>query len=268
MSYLFFNSYLNDRKQYVFFEGIKSDFSNVTTGVPQGSILGPLLFIIYINDLTYVSDLFKTIMYADDTTLYSTIDIFGNRNICNDNINSELVKFTDWLKLNKLSLNTQKSKFMLFHMPQKKIFIRNICLDNNSVEVTNSFNFLGIILDKHLNWNSHINKISGKILNVIGIMSKLKYFVPVRILKIVYNSLILPHLNYGLKCWGYKLQKISKLQKKAIRIVACKNYTAHTDPIFKQLHIMKVSDIFIVQHLSFYYDLIDFLHVSLQFIVS
>ena len=88
-------------------------------------------------------------------------------------------------------------------------------------------------------------------------MSKLKYFVPVKILKIVYNSLILPHLNYGLKCWGYKLQKISKLQKKAIRIVACKNYTAHTDPIFKQLHIMKVSDIFIVQHLSFYYDLIN-----------
>ena len=112
-------NYSRGRTQYVAYDKATPDIYPITTGVPQGSILGPLLFIIYINDICNASKLFKKIIYADDTTLYSTIDVFGT--FTTKEINLEITKITDWLKLNKLSINTKKSKFMVFHMPQKQV---------------------------------------------------------------------------------------------------------------------------------------------------
>ena len=170
----------------------------IKTGVPQGSILGPLLFIIYINDIPNASNLFKTIIYADDTTLYSTLDVFGNPKNTTKNLNLEIIKITDWLKLNKLSLNIKKSKFMLFRMPHKRIIIPDLLIGNIKVECIDVFNCLGITIHKHLKWDAHINKISTKISNILGIMYRIRYFVPAKILLTIYNALILPHLNYGL----------------------------------------------------------------------
>ena len=120
----------------------------ISTGVPQGSILGPLLFIIYIIDLCNASKLFKMIIYADDTTLYSTLDVFGNN--ISKNLNLKLTKVADWLKLNKLSINIKKSKFMVFHMPQKQVNIPNIEIENIKIEFADKFNFLGLTIHKHL----------------------------------------------------------------------------------------------------------------------
>ena len=116
-----FQSYLSNRRQYVQFGNNKSDTTEITTGVPQGSILGPQLFIIYINDIIKFSTLFHTIIYADDTTL---VGKFRDFELCNghslsENINYEITKLTDWLNVNKLSLNTKKTKLMIFHTPQK-----------------------------------------------------------------------------------------------------------------------------------------------------
>ena len=169
--------------------------------MPQGSILGPLLFIIYINDLCNASKLFKMIIYADDTTLYSTLDVFGN--YISKNLNLELTKVADWLKLNKLSINIKKSKFMVFHMPQKQVNIPNIEIENIKIEFADEFIFLWLTIHKHLKWDSHINKIASKILNIIGIMYRLKHMVPSEILLTIYNGLIKPHILYGLKCWGF-----------------------------------------------------------------
>ena len=117
-----FSSYLNNRKQYTEINNIKSNMLPITTGIPQGSILGPLLFIIYINDFAQASKMFNFIIYADDTTLSSTLNTF-NDNIHNDNletlINDELSKL--WLKINKLSLNIAKSKYVTFQKANKNV---------------------------------------------------------------------------------------------------------------------------------------------------
>ena len=120
-----FESYLRNRAQFVEFDNFKSDTLDISTGVPQGSVLGPLLFLIYVNDISKASKIFDFISYADDTTLSSQIHCFGdtkdNDNISN-NISSELNKISEWLKSNNLSLTIKKIKFMVFHTPQKKFF--------------------------------------------------------------------------------------------------------------------------------------------------
>ena len=213
-----FQDYLQNRTQYVSYDKTNSDMYRISTGVPQGSILGPLLFIIYINDLCNASKLFKMIIYADDTTLYSTLDVFGN--YISKNFNLELTKVADWLKLNKLSINIKNPNSWYF-MPQKQVNILNIEIENIKIEFADESNFLGLTIHKHLKWDSHINKIASKILNIIGIMYRLKHMVPSEILLTIYNGLIKPHILYGLKCWGFNQERILKLHKKAMLKMKC-----------------------------------------------
>ena len=132
----------------------------ITTGIPQGSILGPLLFVIYINDFAQASKMFNFIIYADDTTFSSTLNTF-NDNIQNDNleslINDELLKINEWLKINKLSLNIAKSKYMTFQRTNKNIQTLTLKIDNINIEQVKEFNFLGLIIDTNRN-GKHILK--------------------------------------------------------------------------------------------------------------
>ena len=250
-------NYLVKRKQYVQIGEVKSDITYLSTGVPQGSILGPLLFIIYINDIAKCSNLLHTIIYADDTTLMGNISTFELRNgrTLDENINFELLKLTDWLKVNKLSLNANKTKLMIFHMPQRKLNPPIIKIDEIQLEPISNFNFLGIIINENINWSKHINKISYSISKTIGIIRKLKNVLPSSVLLTIYNSLILPQLTYGILVWGYESNCIFKLQKMALRAMTSSKYNAHTNPLFKKMHLLKVGDIHTVQQLKNFYKL-------------
>ena len=155
----------------------------------------------------------------------------------NDILNDELVQINNWLKVNKLSVNVAKTKAMIFHMPQKQIHNPRLTIAGSNIEFIDNFNFLGITINKHLNWTKHMDTLSAKIAKTVGILNTLKHVLPTNILKMIYNSLILCHLNYGILLWGAQHNandKLHKLQKKAIRIITSSNFLAHSEPIFKQ----------------------------------
>ena len=260
-----FNSYLTDRTQFVDFDDVYSETRTIKTGVPQGSILGPLLFIIYMNDIHIASDKFHAILYADDTNLVSSLCSF-NVNISNNdpigisalstNINYELQQITDWLEINKLSLNIKKTKFMVFHYHQKNVdkYIPELSIYGHSIERVTQFNFLGLTIDENLNWQAHIQKVSNRISRALGVLSKVKRYLPKHILRLLYNSLILPHLQYSVLAWGSKNNRLVKLQKRAVRMINNSKYNAHTDPLFKEMYLLKLDDIFKLNALKLYHN--------------
>lgn len=246
-------NYLTTRQQYVEFKNCISTRQNVITGIPQGSILGPLFFSIYINDIIHSTNKFNYLMYADDTTLYFNLEDFPEQGRELD-INNELNKVNNWLTLNKLTLNTDKTKTMFFHK-RREIQTINFRINNNIIDCVSSFTYLGLILDEHLSWNNHIAMITSKISRVSGVLQRLKYIYPLNILKIIYNSLFTPHINYGIFVWGTHVNQLSKYQKKAIRAITNSDYIAHTEPLLKNLSILKVEDMYTLKLLKFLHNL-------------
>ena len=165
--------YLINRFQYVQYENMTSELLEIKTGIPQGSILGPLFFSILINDLVNSSRLFSFLMYADDTTIYFNLEDFpaNNREIA---INKELDKVNVWLKLNKLTLNVEKTKCMFFlkkRTPEKI----SLSIDNKSIDAVSHFNFLGLLIDENLSWKYHITMVTNKLSKISGVLHRLKY---------------------------------------------------------------------------------------------
>ena len=259
-----FRSYLTNRTQYIEMNGIVSETLPIITGVPQGSLLGPTLFLIYINDISKASSFFNFICYADDTTLVSSIasaeKLCGSKNIddISNFINKELDKVSNWLDANKLSLNTGKTKFMMFRkkcgliQPEK---IPNLQLKSSKIKMVPEFDFLGFLISDDLTWNNHQKKVEKKICKVNGVLSKLRYSLPRHTLKTIYNSLILPHLQYGITLWGSNItQELIKIQKQCVRKISmAKKWYAHCDPLFKKTSLLKIQDIHKFFCLKFYY---------------
>ena len=218
-----FRSYLTERYQFVDYNGASSSMKVLTTGVLQGSILGPLLFIIYMNDIHTISNNLNFILYADDTTLTSPLCSFTyggyhDINRVSTLINSEITKISEWLSVNKMSLNANKMKFMIFHNYQKVMTdsdIPQLEINNTPIERATEFNFLGITINEFMNWGSHSVKIANKICRTLGVMNCLKRYLPLSALKIIYNSLILSHIQFGITCWGFEWDRLAKLQKKS-----------------------------------------------------
>ena len=240
-----FKDYLSNRQQFTSYNGVNSDFLTVKCGVPQGSILGPLLFLLYINDISEASNRLSYILFADDTNIFFShrkLDVLANT------LNRELPKVSSWFKCNKLSLNINKTNFI--HFKQSNLnenFPYNINIDGLRLEQKTCTKFLGVLIDENLNWNQHIHNITTAISKGIGILLKLKEFLPSDTLFLLYNTLILPHITYCNIVWATccktRINSILLLQKKALRICTNSNYLAHTNPLFHRLKTLNVFDI-------------------------
>ena len=250
-----FISYMSNREQYVCYKSSLSEKLKITCGVPQGSILGPLLFLVYVNDIGQALDKSYNILFADDTTLLlKNTDL----KILMQETNTEINKLYKWFCLNKLSLNIDKTHYILFHNYNKSIPPDRapLVINNNYIKEVNHVKFLGVFFDKNLNWKIHITNKCSQIIKVVAILARLKNILPTTILKNIYTSLLLPHLSYGITAWGNtktrEMKRLTILQKKAVRHILNKRYNSHTAPIFKKLNILTLNDIFLLNCCKLY----------------
>lgn len=246
-----FRSYLTGRKQFTSIRGVNSSLKDILCGVPQGSILGPLLFIILINDLPNASSFFK-LLYADDTTLKmagsNLVQLYNDANI-------ELEKLADWFRANKLTLNISKTKYILFR--DKKHFVNfedlNLKIDNEKIDRIGEgceeefFKFVGMRLDEHLTWKYHADYVRGKVSSAVYALSKLRNLLPRHVKLTVYNSLFRSFIEFGISCWGRSsnnnINRISILQKRAVRYIENLKYNAHTGAAFIRSRILKFTEL-------------------------
>lgn len=240
-----FRSYLSNRKQYVHYAQHKSNICNIPCGVPQGSVLGPLLFIIYTNDLPNCLINSKAILFADDTTIYISSNNMTDLYIKS---NYELECLTEWFRSNKLSLNIGKTHYVVFELTPSQIPINmNIKIDNHIIDKKTCAKFLGMYIDSKLNWHEHIKFIKNKLNSSIFALKRVKHILSSDHLLTLYYTLIYPYLDYGISLWGTThkthTNKIKVMQKKSIRIISNAKYNDHTDPIFKDLKLLKLDDI-------------------------
>lgn len=236
-----FRSYLSGRSQFVEVNGVGSDRLDVHFGVPQGSVLGPLLFLLYINDMENSSSELRFIHFADDTTVF--LSGSDADHLC-DLLNVELGKIDLWLQTNRLSLNISKTCYMLF--------TRNVVSITRSVQIRNaplvrvkSCKFLGLIIDEGLSFLEHTRKVSGRVLCAVGAMYKLSSYVSKVTLKQIYFSLLYSHLTYAITVWGFTfdsyLKRIISGQRRAVSLL--KTNSESTESTFKQLFLFNFNSV-------------------------
>ena len=236
-----FRNYLLSRKQYVIYKGINSSKQSISCGVPQGSILGPLLFLLYINDLANISDKLFTILYADDTNIFIT-----GKNIKEliFTLNQELKHLVEWLEANKLFLNKDKTHFMIFSLKKSVTVESEILLNNTAIKQVPSTKFLGVYIDSKLSWKDHIVYVKNKISKGIGIINKTRKYFDQNTLRTLYYSFVYPYVTYCLEVWGNAndchLSLLFKLQKRAVQNIVSASFRAHSEPIFSQLQILPI----------------------------
>jgi len=281
-----FASYLSNRMQCTDINGNLSTFKSILISVMQGSVLGPLLFLCFINDMYKASKL-TSLLFADDTAcLASHENITDLFEFCN----AELKKLTYWFAANKISVNVKKCKYIIFHNKGKKINTENLKISLNSNEgnlsanlndivhldrITSSsavqelrlYKYLGILLDENLNFSQHIDYICKKLSRGLFYLRRIKSLVNEKNLKSIYYTVFHSHLLYCSTIVGCasqsNIKRICTLQKKAIRIITSSKYNEHTAPLFHKLKIMPFDCIVQIQNLKHMHSIVyEYAHES------
>ena len=254
-----FKSYLSNRKQFVSINGKNSLLTNIKLGVPQGSILGPLLFLLYINDLPLASKLF-TLLFADDTTLLASANSVAE--LCTI-VNLEFKKVCDYFRTNKLCLHPDKTKLLFFSTSSRGEGLEIFCNNNNDLLLDPSLikklscisndddvpaaKFLGVFFDQSLSFKYQISNIRKKLSKALFILRKSKNILPKKSLLLIYYAIFHCHLIYAIQIWSCcstsLINDLFKLQKSAIRILCNTKYNSHTEPLFKREEILPLPDL-------------------------
>ena len=238
LPYEWFKSYLSDRQQFVSLSGYNSNFLEIMHGVPQGSVLDPLLFLLYTNDLPNSTKYSDSTLFADDTVILYSSNNLDEIEHC---VNYDLNELFQWLNSNKIALNVAKTEVLLFRDPNKKIdYPIELELNGNVINFSSVVNYLGILLDEHLSWSINRNFISGNLRKANGIISKMRHYLPLKTMLSIYYALFHSHLCYGAQVWGQNIvsnSRIFKLQKSAVRLLTFETFNSHTKPLFIKLQI-------------------------------
>jgi hypothetical protein len=241
-----FNNYLSKRHQRVSLLDKISDLLEVDWGVPQGSILGPLLFLIFISDMPASTKLFSNI-FADDTTYQTSAN---DLTILYQTSNLELENAGKWFNDNHLTVHPSKTKYINFGNPPDHQY--TLKLGDHTLErihekgTTKTYKFLGLLVDENLNWKHHVNYVNTKITRVSFHLMQIRKQISIEHKLLIYNGLIKPHLEYGLQIWGgsTKTTNLTKTNKKIIRITCQKNKFAHVEPLLKEHNILQIADLY------------------------
>ena len=241
-----FKSYLSQRQQQVSISNTLSSFRPVSCGVPQGSILGPLLFLLFINDLPLYTSIVFTDMYADDTTLYY---VHTSQEAIERNLQIALNELSNWCKNNGMVLNTLKTKVMLITTKQKRNGLNKdgieLKYNDDPLQSIANDKILGVFVDNNLSWSEHVKHISKKIASNVWLLSKIKMFLSQEHRIQFYKSYIQPHIDFCNIVWGNTTEtnkmKIFRMQKRAVRVILDYNVESTTEAM-KTLNIQSIYD--------------------------
>ena len=208
--------------------------------MPQGTILGPLLFLLYINDLPQCLNFSHPRMYADDTSItYAGKDL----NEIDDYLNNDLKSVNTWLSSNKLTLNLTKTEFLIITSRQRRVYLSDnpsLTINNFPIEQVSSTKSLGVIIDENLSWNTHIKTVCKKISSTLGLIKRIRDFVPFYTLLNIFNGLVKPQFDYCSLVWDCcstgLAEKLQKLQNRAARILLSAPYDSSATDLFSRLH--------------------------------
>lgn len=280
MSIKWFYSYLSSRTQCVKLGTYSSKFMPVTAGVPQGSILGPLLFLLYINDLPLHVNNTDIDLFADDATLHT---YHNNVHSIENALNVDLCEIEDWCSRNQMVLNIEKTKCMLMGTQHRKSKLTSskfdLCVSDKVLKNVESEKLLGVHIDHSLRYISHIDSVCKSLTYKLHVFTlrKIKKFLPLHTRKLFYNAYILPSLNYCLTIWGNApgagIERVFKLQKRAARIILDAAPDAPSQPLVVKLDWLTIYELidfhkYILLYKTLHGMTPDYLRDSFEFISS
>lgn len=245
-----FNSYLSDRTQSVHIAGTQSGFRTVSCGVPQGTVLGPILFLIYLNNLFAVESVGHIISFADDTAIYYEAETWSELKL---KVERDLPKLLEWFNFKLLTLNVEKTLFLPFGLYKKTIpdmDVLKVYLGTELFEIKKVSNvkYLGIYIDCHLRWDVHVGFVLKKLRSVIHMFKYIKDILDINHLIILYKALVESHLTYGIIGWGgilnVHLQRLQIMQKRILKIIFDKPIIYSSDELFHETHIFDIRQLY------------------------